>query len=181
MYVPRTVPLNIPPNKDGSERIGTHTLTVHRYGFPTYFERSSSEKCRGIRPLPDEECVPGVEQQLGNATPSTHNPVIVRLCHAHESKIYGNRKRVPAPVRVTRVDERSPVRVRGAIYAFCEFSDEPFCGCEARRGTVLQRGGEVESAIALAWFARNLDARRIVAAGTKEAPEPVERRGRDRR
>src|SRR5580658_1758841 len=38
-YAPRAVSLDIPPSKDGSERIGTHTLTVHRYGFPTYFER----------------------------------------------------------------------------------------------------------------------------------------------
>jgi hypothetical protein len=58
---------------------------------------------------------------------------------------------------------------------FCEFSDERLCGCEARHGTVLQRGAEVESIIALAWLARNLDARRIVVAGTKEAPEPAER------
>lgn len=87
---------------------------------------------------------------------------------------------VSAPVRVARVSERGPVRVRGGIHAFREFSDERLQGSEARRGTVLQSGGKVESAIAMAWFARNLDARRIGAPGTKEAPEPAERRGRDR-
>jgi hypothetical protein len=53
---------------------------------------------------------------------------------------------------------------------FCEFSDERLCGREARHGTVLRRGAEVESTIALAWLA---DARRIVVAGTEEAPEPA--------
>ena len=84
-------------------------------------------------------------------------------------------KRVSVPVRVAGVDERGPVRVHGRIYAFCEFSDERLCGCETHRGTVLQRGGEVESTIALGWLARNLDGRRIVVAGTEEAPEFAER------
>jgi hypothetical protein len=86
-----------------------------------------------------------------------------------------DRKRVSAPVCVARIDQRGPVRVRGGIYAFCEFSDERLYGCEARRGTVLQCGSQVESTIALAWLARNLDARRIVVAGPEEAPEPAER------
>ena len=88
-----------------------------------------------------------------------------------------DRKRVSAPVRVARVDECGPVCERGSIYAFCEFSDERLYGCEARRGTVLQRGSQVESTIALAWLARNLDTRRIVVAGAgaEEAPEPAER------
>jgi hypothetical protein len=37
-----------------------------------------------------------------------------------------DRKRVSVPLRVARVDERGPVRVRRCIYAFCEFSDERF-------------------------------------------------------
>jgi hypothetical protein len=47
------------------------------------------------------------------------------------------------------------------------------CGCEARRGTVLQRGGRVEStrAITLAWLAKNTDSDvvRCVVSGNASA------------
>jgi hypothetical protein len=74
-YAPRTVPLNVPPSKDGPERIGAHTLTVHRDGFPTYVDRTRTGECRGVRPLLHEERVPGVEQHLGDATPSAPNQI----------------------------------------------------------------------------------------------------------
>jgi hypothetical protein len=80
------------------------------------------------------------------------------------------------PLRVARVDERGPVRVRRRVHAFCEFSDERLCAREDRCGTMLQRSGEVKPSVALTRLARNPNARRtITVSGIKNAaPGPAE-------
>jgi len=85
-----------------------------------------------------------------------------------------------APIRVARMDERSPVVVRGCVNAPRKLADERSRQRVARRRTVLQRRGEVEPSITRARLKGDMDARRIVLASTEEAPEPTECRGRGR-
>ena len=82
-----------------------------------------------------------------------------------------------APVRVARMDERDPVVVRGCVDALRKLSDERSRQRVARRRAVVQRRGEVEPSIARARLTRDMNARRVVLAGTEEAPEPAECRG----
>ena len=71
-YAPRSVPLNVPSNQNLPEGIGTHPLTVHRDAFPTYVDRMRTGERRGERPFLDEDRVPRVEQQPGDAIPSAN-------------------------------------------------------------------------------------------------------------
>jgi hypothetical protein len=85
-----------------------------------------------------------------------------------------------APIRVARMDERGPVFVCGCVNALRKLAEKRSCQCMARCRAVLQRRGEVESSIARARLTRDMNARRIVLAGTEEAPKPAECRGMGR-
>src|SRR5216683_1139231 len=91
-YTPWAVLLNIPPRKDLPERVGAHTLTIHRDRLPTHIDRARTRECRGVRPLLDEERVSRIEQYLGNAAPpatptdhlwSARNTQTWRSCRTH--------------------------------------------------------------------------------------------------